>query len=636
MKTYEERTANILQKTKEKKARRRIITHSSVTAGVLAAVTALNLFLFLPFQTEEQALRAHKGSEYYAVMSAIHDVSKTQNENKPKNNFEKYVEGFFEQFAFGCGGADKNGGAMAPEGNGDGTLDGDLALPAPGESADPNGGYVETTDNQVAGVIEGDLFKRTTTHIFYLDTSAAEIRAYSIAQENSECVGSISVKKEWQRGEMQMYLSADGDTLTLVQEVGVRPSGKTFAEHFTCVSGYDVSDPTAMKTLGESYLTGQFISARMTGNELLLFNNFYVASNYDFDEPRTFLPHYGDLDDLQPIAGKDIVCPEGGMEKRYTVACAIDLESMEVSACTALFSYSTGVYVSAENIFLSREYRQKDDNVQRDKTEISRIDYSGDGLEFKGSFTVDGTLKNQYSMDEYEGILRVVTTNRTVTTFYNGRRSQVDTAGSLYCVDLSTSQTVASVENFIRGETVESVRFDKEKVSVCTAVVVTFTDPVFVFDLSDLNNITYVDTGVIAGYSTSLVQFVDGYWLGIGYDGNRMLKIELYEETATGVESVCAYRMNAEFSEEYKSYYIDREEGLIGLCVYDYDGGEAQYILLGFDGYEWVEVCSVDGVAMKSNLQKTLSTARATVIDGYLYVIVQKAGDAEGFYVKKL
>jgi hypothetical protein len=131
-----------------------------------------------------------------------------------------------------------------------------------------------------------------------------------------------------------------------------------------------------------------------------------------------------------------------------------------------------------------------------------------------------------------------------------------------------------------------------------------------VFDLSDLSNITFVDTGEIKGYSTSLVQFKDGYLLGIGYGANRGFKAEIYAETESGVESVCAYEDDGNFSEDYKSYYINREEGLVGLCVGD------NYLLLVFDGYGLTPI-------INTSLPKVCGfhLVRATLIDGYFYII---------------
>jgi len=149
---------------------------------------------------------------------------------------------------------------------------------------------------------------------------------------------------------------------------------------------------------------------------------------------------------------------------------------------------------------------------------------------------------------------------------------------------------------------------------VCTAEVITFTDPVYFFDLRDLNNITWKDTGTIEGYSTSLINVGEGYLLGIGRGGSSALKIEVYEETEDGVVSVCVYERNAIYSTEYKSYLVDREKNLIGLHILDWNTGFQGYVLLHFNGYKLLEMqvipmdCYGEG------------DTRAFIADDYLFV----------------
>ena len=648
MKTYSQRTESILRKTRKKEKQRRIIKRSAIASLALAFLTAVNLVLFTPYSTEPASIAKYQNSEYYTVIRTLHSMTTTEEAPKYKNNYEKWSDEVDDFFAglVGCGGNKAAGGDMmgampdtdlewegdipdvpmddeVPEGGYEGeggVADGD------NQYGDGSIDYVETTDNQVQGVIEGDLFKRTNSHIFYLDTQSETLRVYSIAGKESKQVSKIQIDMKGGgrvvNHQPQIYLSSDGKTLTLLMSV-TQPSKTEKWTRYTVAVGYDVSDPTAVKEIDRVYLTGDFISSRMTDGHLLLLNTFDVASDFDFENKRSYLPHYGRIDNLQPVAGEDIVCPENSTAKRYTVVCAIDPVTFTVRDCTALFSHTSEVYVSTENIFVTRGFSEREDisNTQYKtvtKTDISCVYYGGEGLEYKGSATVDGTVKNQYSMDEYNGILRVVTTNTEQTykypygAFWNTSTTQ---AGSLYCIDITTFERVACVEKFIENETVESVRFDKDKAYVCTAVVVTLTDPVFVFDLSDLENITYVDTGKIDGYSTSLVNFTNGYLLGIGYGEMRGFKAEIYVETETGVESICSYEVvYGTFSEDYKSYYINREKGLLGLMVDD------KYHLLQFDGYGFNEVF-VEGTPLLCGYE----LFRATLIEEYFYVI--GAGD---------
>jgi uncharacterized secreted protein with C-terminal beta-propeller domain len=160
---------------------------------------------------------------------------------------------------------------------------------------------------------------------------------------------------------------------------------------------------------------------------------------------------------------------------------------------------------------------------------------------------------------------------------------------------------------------VKSARFDGANAYVCTSVEL--SDPVFFFDLSDIDNITWKDTGTIEGFSSSLVNFGDGFLLGIGRGNSwNTVKIEVYEESGDGVVSVCKYEVEqGYYSNDYKSYFIDREKGLVGLGIDRYDG-DARYVLLHFNGYDIYEIANVlqgDGY---------LESYRAFIEDGYLYV----------------
>ena len=191
------------------------------------------------------------------------------------------------------------------------------------------------------------------------------------------------------------------------------------------------------------------------------------------------------------------------------------------------------------------------------------------------------------------------------------------TNASLYCIDLTSFEVIASVIDFAPpGEEIRSVRFDGEAAYVCTSIQL--SDPVFFFDLSDLANISYKDTGTIDGFSTSLINIGNGFLLGIGRgDGWATLKVEVYEETADTVRSVCSYEnTEAICSEEYKSYYVDRKNQLFGFGAveYNYSADTAfRYILLHFDGYELLELVNVPLKGDPLNM-------RGVYIDGYMYI----------------
>ena len=613
MKTYKQRTGDILEKARKKQQTKKRTLVAVLSSCACAAFVALACVLFVPLPQPPTAADAYKNSEYYPVIQQLDKKLNTSNTPVYKNNFQKWtagIEDFFSLFADKATG----GNMMAPVNPGyDGTLnDWEEEGASPDDSKGPSD-YVETTDNQTQGVIEADRFKRTKTHIFYLYENT--VYAYKIAGLETKLVGSYKVtdnENSNYRGGGEFYLSQDGKTATLIRSVLIIKNEK-IKKVCTEIVSLDVSDPTNIAEKGRNYLSGDYVSSRMVNGKLLVINNFYVYRGVDFSDESNLLPQYGNLGAMQCVAADDIICPKELTTTNYSVICQIDESSGEAEDCMALLSYSSIIYASAENLFITRAFREKEGGATQTKTEFSCISYNSEGLEYVDSATVAGSVRNQYSMDEYEGIFRIVTTTNKGAT-----------NASLYCIDMQSFEIVGKVENFApSGEQVFSVRFDKNKAYVCTAVVITMTDPVYAFDLSDLANITYVETGEIKGYSSSLVQFKDGFLLGIGYGSSRdTLKIEVYQETEKAVESVAVYELNAYFSENYKSYFIDRERGLVGLGVsYDeYNPTDERwsffngYILLEFDGYGIKEILRTE--LMGNHIDK-----RATLIDGYFYML---------------
>ena len=656
MRTYQERTDSILNKTKKEKRKRRLIRAVAVTTACAALVTACNLTLFLPYPPEESRIAPYENSEYYSVIRTVdkltHEKATTK---KYKNNFEKWwssLKGLFSlKFDAGMDGAVGGGANMMPD-----IGDMDSAEQAPGapndaptadnESQTPDGSdsYEEVTDNQVDGVIEGDLFKRTGKHIFHLRGGKVEdedyetaydetvncsgnayvLSVYSIDKNNSKRVGRYEITPDtamqFYTGEAEMYLSADGKTATIVTPSFDRES----ATLYTAVISLDVSAPNAITETNRVYVSGDYVTSRLSDGELLLVSNFRVKNAPNYDNPEDYLPQVGSAGNMQSLPANNILLPEVDSSElaRYTVVTTLEGNSLALQDSYAFFAYSENVYVSKDNLFATRTTSQDEEVngfiLREAVTEIACVSYQNEALTYQGSASVKGRVQNQYSMDEYDGTLRVFTTfeSTTLEEKKNGEHSSLlwrgfYTSASLYCISLDSFETVASVERFAPdGETVRSARFDKQKAYVCTAIE--FTDPVFSFDLSDLDNITYTDTGEIKGYSFALTKFWGGTLLGIGYNSQRSLKIELYEETADSVVSVATYEPTTyvSVSEEYKAHFIDSEDGYVGF----YNGNAREYVLLQYDGYSLREV-------FREPFFSYVGKTRACMVDGWAYLL---------------
>lgn len=478
----------------------------------------------------------------------------------------------------------------------------------------------DITDNQVAGVTEADIIKRTDQYIFYMIEHTLQI--YSIAGADSKQAGLFSLPEEinWE----EMFLSADGNTVTVL--------GSSWAEcgRVVNVLNLDVKKPDNIQKIGQMSLSGSYVSARFTGGYLYLFTRYYVPGNCDLTVPNTFLPQYQTMDQMTELLMDDIIIGQYPKSAMYTVVSRLDPVTLEMNDTMALLGFDGDLYVSQENIYLTTGSFQKTtgdhSTTYRNMTEIDRIHYAGEELMLTGAMLVEGSILNQYSLDEQNGVLRVVTTveGYTAIEHMNGELVSIEmteqyTNASLYCIDFDNSKIIASVERFApEGERVQSVRFEGDKAYVCTSI--RLSDPVFCFDLRDLSNISWKDTGTIEGFSSSLINMGNGFLLGIGRGSEwDTVKIEVYQEGQTTMDPYCSYEVpGAYISNEYKAYYIDRENQYIGLgiaCANDiyHSGYETLYLLLHFDGTQLVQT-------VLTPLSAAVEDMRAVYIDGWLYM----------------
>ncbi len=682
MRRSEERTERILEKVKikerEKRKRRNAILCASLAAGA-ALVLSVNLVLFVPYTVHDYDLSAYQNSEYYSLMSKIGEMTYSP---YTTNNFEQWH--LFEK--------QLNEGDAQDEPS------------AEQNDAPQTQRYEEVTNNQTADVIEGDLFKRSSDYVYYLSQRPAEwktveengvkrqnyveaayiLRTYSINHGVTRFVSELAIEPqvladqgrsdgsaakgffdEPQVFHMpdyftfssndELYLSEDLSTVTAILEE-VHSSGI-----FTTIVSIDVSDPAAPREIGRVAASGSSVTSRMKDDTLFLFTRFSISREPDFSRPEEYLPQFGALGNMQPLPMEDIYLPDDANQASYLLVCSIDPDTLAVKDASALFSYRSTVYVSENNIFATREIRKTSElripnpigdayfKYRYTYTEIYKIGFDGNGaFSPDGSFEVHGFLKDRFSLDEYQNVLRVVTT--TDDNCYDSMYTYVTAEGvpdelqkvldrnkdlerpkcNLYCIDLDDFSVIASIEDFSDPEEhVESVRFAGEKAYVCTAaevynpnvVLPEFLDPVFEFDLSDLDNITWTDTGTLPGYSLSLIEFTDGTLLGIGYGENAFtLKIELYRREGNQVNSVAKFELeNCAFAGTFKAYFINAEHGLVGLGVRRLREEGEEYLLLRYDGTKFSEVGYKFELAGGSDYYSgSLNRMRACYADGYV------------------
>ncbi len=412
-------------------------------------------------------------------------------------------------------------------------------------------GYSET-NTQVSGVDEADIIKTDGNYIYYLYDG--ELYIFDISQELPDLVSRTKVSDD-NRALYNMYIS--GDILVLCgskYEVfnNRLDSSKSYADYdfdseyprhsFTVYAVYDLSNRKSpnLKRLVE--IEGNEISSRLIGDNLYFVTNKSLYPVFDSKvNDYEILPMYRDTASSKAakiIQPADIWYFPGSQETQYLLMGTLDITKDEVVVPQAYLGSGEDIYMNTNSLYISKEIDQP--RSQQDvstseavefflSTEIYRFEIDGRDIKFVGNAKVDGSLINQYSMDEYNGILRVAT-----GTYTDGN--------GVTTIDVNTMKPIASISGLAVGERIYSVRFIGD-----VGYMVTYrnVDPLFVFDLS--NPAKPLKTGElkIPGFSQYLHPIGTQYLVGFGRNTEEKFDIdEDGEKVSTGEVTDLGFKLS--------------------------------------------------------------------------------------------
>jgi uncharacterized secreted protein with C-terminal beta-propeller domain len=145
----------------------------------------------------------------------------------------------------------------------------------------------------------------------------------------------------------------------------------------------------------------------------------------------------------------------------------------------------------------------------QDRTQLFSFRLNNGAFSYAARGEVPGRTLNQFSMDEYQGILRIATTSGQ-----EWWRNQPVSSNNLYTLD-SQLNILGRVENIAPGEIIYSTRFMGDR-----AYMVTFrtVDPFFVIDVRDPKSPKVLGKLKIPGYSNYLHPYDENNIMGFGKD----------------------------------------------------------------------------------------------------------------------
>lgn len=228
----------------------------------------------------------------------------------------------------------------------------------------------------------------------------------------------------------------------------------------------------------------------------------------------------GNLIDLGLVAGAgDIVRPHTGGQQALLTVVSVDSSQSGAGFADSVGSLvsATGgaVYMTPEALYVASNEGHHTDSGWSTDTRIDRFTVAGTDIGWQAGGLVEGTLINQFAMDERDGHLRVAT-HTTGSQLVDGTWSTRNDSG-IYILDTAgdTLDEVGRVTGLAPGEQLYAVRFVGD-----TGYLVTFlqTDPLFAVDLSDPTDPVLQGELIVPGFSNYLQSVGDGLLLGIGQE----------------------------------------------------------------------------------------------------------------------
>ena len=440
------------------------------------------------------------------------------------------------------------------------------------------------TNVREAGVDEGDVVKTDGSYLYILKSSGS-VRIVDIRETKMKEVAEIQPEKLNESIE-DLYL--DGDRLMLVT-TGYESSMEEAESdmytvnryQYTALTVYDITEREHPEMTGRITQEGDYLQSRKNGNYVYLLTQ-YSPSLGDSFEDSSVMP----LVNEQKLAISDVYLPDQTSQPDYLVASGINIQDPEnVISSKAIVSGAADFYMSSDNLFICNNNW----NDGKSSTEILRFACEDGEITAGAMCELPGFLNDTFSLDEYQGYLRVLLTEDS-----NGE------SNSLYILD-ADMQVTGAIRDLADGETIRSARF-----MGTMAYFVTFrqTDPLFCADLSDPDNPQILSELKLTGFSSYLHPYGDHLLLGVGYEAEEEtgsqtgVKLSMFDiSDPSQVAELDKYVIKGASylpsDYNYKAILADGEKNLIGfVCdgeylVFSYDEEKGFQNLLTYTMSDW-------------------------------------------------
>ena len=373
------------------------------------------------------------------------------------------------------------------------------------------------THEQSKGVQESDIQKTNGSYLWRI----IDKTLFTFRLEGKDTV--LTCKQTMPEGVIPYELLLFGDRLAVIGKYSKEIPGSDDGSNLrrTYVLIYDLEDPAAPLAMEPLWQSGSYVDCRMIEDELYLITQTSVKyDEEDWEEEEGFpaIHSKGDTEILEP---EDIYLGEafGSKWVSFTVVSAINTRKGEFDVSKAVLGGGSLVYASQKHLYLVRQRKnENEDNF----SDLYRFSMDGKNSRLTGKGRIEGSVLDQFSMDESNGYLRVAVTVEKRVSLDPPNPYRPDfkyrvVSNAVHVLD-DQLQVVGTVGNIQPSERIYSARFNG---NLCYLVTYRKTDPLFAIDLSDPASPKVLSELKVTGFSAYLYSYGEGLLLGIGANGDQ-------------------------------------------------------------------------------------------------------------------
>ncbi len=372
-----------------------------------------------------------------------------------------------------------------------------------------------TTNIQVENVDEADIIKTDGDYIY----SISENNVVITNVENPEDI-KISAKFQLRNNSIPEDLILYQNKLVIIS-TETNESNYYYNNNNTLVSIYDITNKEVPRIIKHYTLYEPYYTSRCIDNKL-----YVIASGRLRKENNNIVTHYTEDYETKEIGFNNMYYLDEVKTNKQTIISMLDLnEPNQNVKLNSYFIDISNAYVSENNIYLLEQnyennsvppisslfglwgaigpFKYSDENEwdYGTYTKVFKLNILENGtVRYGGKAEVKGRTIDQYSMDEYEGNLRM---------------ALYDNEGSRIVIFDKDLKEIGQTPKLAKGENMYSSRFMGNKAYLVTYKTM---DPLYAIDLSDATKPKVLGELKIPGYSTYLHPYDENHLIGIGME----------------------------------------------------------------------------------------------------------------------